>query len=179
MLIVVLIGLSRVVRSQELEEEKKQLEDEIAQLEEGSEVEEEEIEELEEELNYEYEDDVYASDYWNYDWDSVWGEYACEDLFDQDVNALTPFDPDTAPGSDDWPTVQIYGSCRSCEAYLMDYYTTEHFQQIQDFQTQYYIYAALSVILFVLAGLLRLREHYRPSQEKQIVLLNNEGGVVA
>jgi hypothetical protein len=164
---------------QELEGEKEKLEEEIAELEEGSEVEEEEIAELEDELSYEYEDDVYESDYWDYDWDSVWGEYACEDLFDQDVNSMTPFDPDVPPGQDDWPTAQIYGSCRSCEAYLMDYYTTEHYTQIQHFQVQYYIYGALAALLLVIAGLLRVREHYRPSQEKQIVLLNNEGGVVA
>lgn len=134
---------------------------------------------MEEELDYEYEDDYYGSDYWDYDWDSVWGEYACEDLFDQDVDSLAPFDPESPPGSDDWPTVQIYGSCRSCDAFLMDYYTTEHFLSIQDFQAQYFIYALLAVLLFCMAGVLRIREHLRPSQEKQIVLLNNEGGVVA
>ena len=72
-------------------------------------------------------DDYYESDYWDYDWDSVWGEYACEDLFDQDIESLPAYDKDVPAGTDDWPSVQIYGSCRSCEAYLMDYYTTRTF----------------------------------------------------
>jgi hypothetical protein len=28
------------------------------------------------ELTYEYDDDMFEQEYWDYDWDSVWGEYA-------------------------------------------------------------------------------------------------------
>ena len=28
------------------------------------------------EVSYEYDDDYYEAEYWDYDWDSVWGEYA-------------------------------------------------------------------------------------------------------
>lgn len=28
------------------------------------------------EVAYEYDDDAFEAEYWDYDWDSVWGEYA-------------------------------------------------------------------------------------------------------
>jgi hypothetical protein len=28
------------------------------------------------ELTYDYDDDMFEKEYWDYDWDSVWGEYA-------------------------------------------------------------------------------------------------------
>ena len=28
------------------------------------------------EITYEYDDDAYSTEYWDYDWESVWGEYA-------------------------------------------------------------------------------------------------------
>jgi hypothetical protein len=28
------------------------------------------------EITYEYDDDVYSTEYWDYDWESVWSEYA-------------------------------------------------------------------------------------------------------
>ena len=81
--------------------------------------EEADIEELDEEM-YDFDDDYYESGYWaETQWGGVWGEYACEDLFYSDVEEQT-FDENDPPGNDDWPFINIYGNCDTCDAYIVD-----------------------------------------------------------
>lgn len=128
---------------------------------------------------YYFDDDLYEDSYWDgYDWDSVWGEYACEDLFDSDLEGQT-FDPNVPAGQDEWPTITIYGSCRSCQAFLDDYYSTEYFQSIKAFEHQAWSHLALAGVLAILAVIFHAREKMRPEHEKAVVLLTNEGGVAA
>lgn len=108
----------------------------------------------------------------------VWGEYACEDLFDEDLQGLT-YNINVPAGEDDWPTVNVYGSCRSCEAFLMDYYSTEHFLSIQAYLVQAYAYGLLGTFMMLLAAICIRRERLRPSQDTQVVLLSEDGGVMA
>ena len=80
------------------------------------------VEELydEEEEIYSFDDDMYYDEYWGQtSWDDVWGEYACEDLFDSDIGGQT-YDQNDPPGSDEWPFVNIYGNCDTCDAYIVD-----------------------------------------------------------
>ena len=145
---------------------------------------EEEIEELTGGYDYDYSegyyynDDTFEDDYWNTDWDSVWGEYACEDLFSEDTDG-EGYDPSQAPGLDGWPTIEIYGSCNSCEAYIVDYYTTDHFLGIRLYELQSWIYLWLGFILLIASAFAALKEHLSPTKEKEIVLLTHEGGVPA
>ena len=126
-----------------------------------------------------YDDDVYYDDYWGAaDWDSVWGDYACEDLFDSDLEGQN-YNPDHAPGHDQWPTIEIYGTCNSCEAVIMDYYSTEHYLGIGLYEIQSWVYLWFGFFLLIVAALAALKERLRPAQEKEVVLLTYDGGVPA
>lgn len=145
---------------------------------------EETIEELDQEvedevLSYVYDDTVYEDTYWqDTDWDSIWGEYACEDLFDSDVEQ-GDLNVNVAPGNDHWPTVNIYGSCNTCQAYILDYYSTEHYQNIRQFENQSYLYYVAGFFFMVGAAILAIFERKRPNRENKVVLLSQERGVAA
>jgi hypothetical protein len=144
---------------------------------------EEEIEEEEEwywdEYPDSYDDDYFEDEYWDYDWDSVWGEYACEDLFSNELGART-YDPNVPAGGDDeWPFVMIYGSCKSCEAYILDYFAEEAFEEVEDLKQQSIIYFVMAVagLAASLVGYLKYR--VSPTPANQIELLGYDGGVLA
>lgn len=161
----------------ELDEENEELEDEL-----DSEV--EYNNELEDEINdleggvYSYDDTFYEDDYWQQDWSAVWGETACADLFDSDA-AGEGYVANDAPGHDAWPTVMIYGSCNSCQAYVQDYYSTEHFQDISKYEFQSWLYLMTGFVLLVFAAIAALFERRRPTKDNKVVLLSQDGGVLA
>jgi DNA repair exonuclease SbcCD ATPase subunit len=159
----------------ELESENEELEQDLEQEEEyASELEDE----IEEDIEYSYDDEVYEDDYWQQDWDSVWGEYACEDLFDSDLSG-EKYDSNTPPGKDKWPTVMIFGSCNSCEAYIQDYYSSEHFQSINSYEFQSWLYLWLGFFFLALGGVAAIVERVRPTKDNKVVLLSYDGGVQA
>jgi hypothetical protein len=167
-----------------------ELEDKNEELQDALDNEEELVGELDEEIEdledgsvqtYSYDDAIFEDDYWQQDWSGVWGEYACEDLFDGDLDGLESMDMNLAPGTDQWPTVNIYGSCTSCTAYILDYYSTEHFQNIRSYEYQSWLYFIMGFFLMVIAAAATLIERVRPTKDKEIVLLSlsHEGGVPA
>lgn len=170
----------------ELIEENSELNEANEGLEEDLEHEEEYAEELEDEIDaltesggYSYADDSFEDDYWNNaDWDAVWGEYACEDLFDEELEGQN-FDPDMPPGQDEWPTIEIYGSCNSCEAYIADYYSSEHYLRIRLYEVQSWLYLWVGFLGLILSAFAALRQHFRASQENEVILLTHDGGVPA
>jgi len=99
-------------------------------------------------------------------------------LFDSDLQGQS-YDANEAPGKDEWPTIEIYGSCNSCEAYIMDYFSTDHFLSIRLYEVQSVIYLWLGFVLLIVAAVAALKERIRPAQEKEVVLLTHEGGVPA
>ena len=125
--------------------------------------------------DYSFEDDFFEDEYWSYDWGAAWGDYACNDLFDTDLEGDT-YDETTAPGDDNWPYVTIYGSCNSCKAFLVDYYSTEHFDKIKKYQTHAFTYATFGVVSLAITGALMLKQWLRPAEENQIDLLMSDGG---
>ena len=125
--------------------------------------------------DYAFEDDFFEDEYWSYDWSAAWGDYACNDLFDTDLEGDT-YDESTAPGDDNWPYVTIYGSCNSCKAFLVDYYSTEHFDKIKKYQTHAFTYATFGVVSLAITGALMLKQWLRPAEENQIDLLMSDGG---
>jgi len=167
---------------EELEEENEEVEEANEELEEENEELQEEVEELEEEneelQNYYFEDDVFGDDYWVTDWSSIWGDYACYDLFDTDLEGME-YDSDTPPGDDGWPFVNIYGSCKSCTAYLVDYYSTEFFQKITSYQTQARNYLIAGFVGLSVTLALVVKERVSPSNDNELTLISNEGGMIA
>ena len=124
---------------------------------------------------YSFEDDYFEDEYWGYDWDSAWGDYACNDLFDTDLSNES-YDENEAPGNDVFPYVNIYGTCNSCKAFLVDYYSTAHFDKIREYQTHAWTYAGFGVLSIFMTAALMVKQHVSPAQENQIDLLMSEGG---
>lgn len=123
-----------------------------------------------------FDDDFFADEYWNYGWDSVWGDYACSDLFDNDLEGKT-FDADEAPGGDDWPFINVYGTCNSCKAFLVDYYTEEHFDKIRRYQTHAIHYFIMGVVASFFYAFLALKQWIAPAEENQVTLLMTEAEI--
>lgn len=132
--------------------------------------------ELEEDYQYYYDDDLYEDSYWDeQDWDSVWGEYACADLFEEDVSGEV-YNAEIPPGSDSWPFVNIYGNCQTCEAFLVDYYSTQHFQEIVQYKVSGRNYGLAALISLCLTMMLYIKHLMSPTAANEIELLSSEGG---
>jgi hypothetical protein len=175
--------------AKEVEDEKEENQD----LEQDLEEEEDANEELEQDLedeeevngettvddyfyvgNYTYDDGWFDDAYWSsYDWTDLWGEYSCGELFTMDMEGFdVTYDYTEVPGNDSWPYVTIYGSCNSCDAYLVDFFSTEHFAEIQTFLIHSRYYGAASAIVGLLALLAGIKQRFMsPSEEKEIELL--------
>jgi hypothetical protein len=167
--------------NEQLKQENEQLEQDLQDEENYANELQDEIDEMEEEEaeGYVYEDDMFGADYWDaYDWNSVWGDYACEDLFNADI-AGQSYDPEIPAGHDTWPTIRIYGACNSCQAYIMDYYSTEHFVTIQMYDVQSWVYLMIGFLMMIIAAISALKQYFKPAVEKEVILLTNEGGVPA
>ncbi|KAL7576441.1 hypothetical protein ACA910_018241 [Epithemia clementina (nom. ined.)] len=163
--------------NQDLENENQELQDEVDAYKEAADEEAEVVDELyDEEANmYHFDDTVYQDDYWSsMSWSGVWGEYACEDLFTSDVDGQS-YNLNDPPGSDDWPFVNIYGNCDTCDAYIVDFYSTEHFQSILSYKKAGLRYGILSGLAFIATGILMARHQAngngKVSTDKGIELL--------
>lgn len=131
------------------------------------------------ELDLDYEDDMYNSEYWDYDWDSAWGEYGCSDLFDNDMSGATYDANVPAGGDDDWPFINIYGSCKTCDAYIMDYFAEEAFVKLDDYFLQAVMYLVFTVVGMGAALIGFIKYKIAAPAENQIELLGSDGGVIA
>ncbi len=174
-----------------IEEVEEEEEDGSISVEEGEEIIEEVEEEEEEKVqktdekyyysyygsnnNYSFEDDMFEDDWWSHSWTDVWGEYTCNDIFDSDLEGKT-YDSDVKPGDDEWPFVNIYGSCNKCEAYLVDYYSTEHFNMIKQYQYHAQNYALVGLFGVIITTILVMKQYLNPAEENELGLLMNEGG---
>jgi hypothetical protein len=130
---------------------------------------------------YYYQDDHFYNEYWNdQDWSAIWGDYACYDLFNTDLEGST-FDSNQPPGpnsGDDWPFINIYGNCRTCEAYIVDYFSTQHFQSIAGYRIaarNYGIAFAFSLLATTYLTL-KHRKSSPGTTGKEIELLSSAGG---
>lgn len=165
---------------EEEEEENEELEEEVEEYEEYAEELEEDVIDMEENgYTYYYDDDLYEDSYWDdQDWGSVWGEYACYDLFDYDMSGST-YNADEKPGDDDWPFINIYGNCKTCDAYIVDYWSTEHYQQLYSYKTQGRNYLIFSFLGLGLTALLHFKHRMDPIAEGELELLPHDGGAMA
>ena len=130
-------------------------------------------------MTFEYDDDMFENQYWNYDWDSVWGEYGCGDLFETEI-AGQIHDPSIPAGpNDSWPYINIYGSCKYCDAYVLDYFAEEAFEKLDDYVLQGVMFMGLGFtgILISFVGFIKYK--LDPPAENQIELLGSEAGVIA
>jgi hypothetical protein len=104
--------------------------------------------------------------------------YSCEDLFDSDMSGST-YDVNSPAGSDDYPFINIYGSCKTCEAYILDYFAEEAFEEVDEFRQQAILYFTAAMAGFCASFLTFLKYKVSPTAENEIELLGSDGGVLA
>lgn len=171
---------------EQLEEENEQLREENEQYKEEVEDYEEYAEDLTEALEEEYEqdyyeyyydDDYYEDSYWStQDWNSVWGDFACADMFSFDnFGSNDAFNATTPPGDDGWPFVNIYGNCKTCEAYIVDYFSTEHFQEVVSHKKSARNYGLATGLGLVITILFAVKQRINPATDHEIELLSRHG----
>jgi hypothetical protein len=91
------------------------------------------------------------------------------------------FDASVKPGSDgeDWPYINIYGSCKTCEAYILDYFAEEAFEEVEIYKTQAIMYMTGALGGFAATVLLYFKYRISPTAENEVVLLSYDGGALA
>ena len=99
-------------------------------------------------------------------------------MFDSDVEGGT-YDTNTPPGEDDWPYINIYGSCKRCEAYVLDYFAKEAFEEVEIYKQQAILHFAAAMIGFVASLIGYIKYRISPPPENQVELLGSDGGVMA
>jgi hypothetical protein len=104
--------------------------------------------------------------------------HSCEDLFDTDVSGQ-PYDTSTPAGTDDVPFLYVYGSCKTCEAYILDYFAEEAFEAVDDLKKQAIMYFTAALAGFVVSLAAYLKYKVSPTAENEVELLGSDGGVLA
>jgi hypothetical protein len=100
-------------------------------------------------------------------------------LFDADIGTSI-YDPNTPAGGDDeWPFINIYGSCKTCEAYILDYFAEEAFEEVEEYKAQAIIYLAGALAGFLSSFVAYVKYRVIPTAENEIELLGGDGGVLA
>ena len=102
---------------------------------------------------------------------------SCQDLFDGDMASLG-YDASVPAGEDDYPFIKIYGSCKTCDAYILDYFAEEAFESVQEYKLKAAMYLTFAVggMLFSLVSFIKYR--VSPQAENEVELLG-DGGVMA
>jgi hypothetical protein len=101
-------------------------------------------------------------------------------LFDGDTQGET-YDATIKPGQDgdDWPYINIYGSCKTCEAYILDYFAEEAFEAVDDYKKQAILFLTGALASFVLSIVGYVKYKVAPTNENELDLLGSDGGVLA
>eukprot|EP00934_Nitzschia_sp_Nitz4_P002122 Nitzschia sp. Nitz4//scaffold327_size20599//6066//8022//NITZ4_008635-RA/size20599-augustus-gene-0.4-mRNA-1//-1//CDS//3329547943//2122//frame0 len=133
-----------------------------------------------EEITTDYDDDFFESEYWEYDWDSLWDEELdCDGLFQEDEEEGS-VDSSVPPSEDGLPSIMIYGSCKHCEAYVLDYFAEEAFREVELYAIQARLYITGAAVGAILSCISYLRYRVSPAQENQMELLGGSSdGVYA
>jgi hypothetical protein len=99
-------------------------------------------------------------------------------LFDGDAAGLS-YDPSVEAGTDGYPYVNIYGSCKTCEAYVLDYFAEQAFESVEDHKKMASVYMSGAMFGFFISFLLFITFKIRPQAENEIELLDSNSGVMA
>ena len=95
-------------------------------------------------------------------------------MFEYDLEG-TSYEEDTKPGDDGWPFLNVYGNCDTCEAFIVDFYSTEHFQEITTYKQAAVHYATASIFASIITVVLGLKHRFSPQAENEIELLPSAG----
>jgi hypothetical protein len=100
-------------------------------------------------------------------------------LFDEDTTDGMNYDTSVPAGTDEYPYVNIYGSCKTCEAYILDYFAEEAFESVEEHKKLAVVYMTGAIIGFVFSISLFIKYKVNPPAENEIELLGSDGGVMA
>lgn len=67
--------------------------------------------------------------------------------------------------------VEVYGNCDTCEAFIVDFYSTEHFQEISSYKHAAVHYALATIFASIVTAILALKHRFSPQAENEIELL--------
>lgn len=99
-------------------------------------------------------------------------------MFDEDAADLN-YDASIEAGKDGYPYVNIYGSCKTCEAYILDYFAEEAFESVEEHKKMAVLYMTGAIFGFILSFLSFIKYKVRPPAENEIELLDTDSGVMA
>ena len=95
-------------------------------------------------------------------------------MFEYDLEGST-YEEDERPGDDGWPYLNVYGNCDTCEAFIVDFYSTEHFQEISSYKEAAVHYAMASIFGCIITMILVVKHRFSPQAENEIELLPSAG----
>lgn len=104
--------------------------------------------------------------------------YSCQDLFDEDTSRLN-YDTSVPAGTDGYPYINIYGSCKTCEAYILDYFAEEAFESVEEYKKLAISYMTVAAGGFLFSFMMFIKYKVNPPAEHEIDLLGSDGGVMA
>ena len=105
---------------------------------------------------------------------------SCSDLFASEIQGQYMDDSDPPGGdSDDWPFINIYGSCKTCDAYVLDYFAEKAFASVEAYLKQTIMYLTSAMIGFAVSILCYMHYRASPQRESEVELLSSDGGVIA
>ena len=108
------------------------------------------------------------------DWMYIWGDYQCTEMYEYDLEGST-YEEDAKPGDDGWPYLNVYENCDTCEAYIVDFYSTEHFQEISSYKQAAIHYALASIFATTVTVVLAVKQRMSPVADHEIELLPSAG----
>lgn len=85
------------------------------------------------------------------------------------------YEEDTPPGEDGWPYLNVYGNCDTCEAFIVDFYSTEHFQEVSAYKDKAMHYGLSAIFGFAITLVLSLKYRFSPQSDNEIELLPSAG----
>lgn len=89
------------------------------------------------------------------------------------------YDMSTPAGEDDYPYINIYGSCKTCEAYILDTFAEEAFESVECHKRLAFTYMSAAMVGFAFSFVSFIKYKVSPAQENEIELLGRDGGVMA
>jgi len=99
-------------------------------------------------------------------------------MYDIDAYGET-YDKSVAAGTDEFPYVTIYGSCKTCEAYVLDYFAERAFESVEEHKRMALAYMIGAMMGFITSIVCFVTYKVRPQAENEIELLDTDSGVMA
>ena len=89
------------------------------------------------------------------------------------------YDPSVPAGTDGYPYINIYGSCKTCEAYILDYFAEQAFESVENHKEMAILYMTAAAGGFLFSFIMFIKYKVNPPADHEIELLGHDRGVLA